>query len=241
MQNDIKISIIIPTYNEESNIVILLNNIHVLLSTHKIDHELIVVDDASKDQTRARVKDLCIKIPEIILIERDNERGLASAMVRGYDTARGGYLGAMDADLAHDPKYLPEMIELLNSDSADFIIGSRYLPESQFLGKPLLNRIASIVGQSAIKFLLGVTANDTSNNYRIFRKEIWDKIKNRLHPDGNIMLTEIVYQAQKNNYKIKEIPIVYQERGIGKSKLNIFAETIRFCKNIIKIKKGLKN
>lgn len=238
MQNDIKISIVIPTYNEESNIVILLNNIHDLLSSHKIKHELIVVDDASKDQTRARVKELSQKIPEIILIERNNERGLASAMVKGYNTARGEYLGAMDADLAHDPKYLPEMIGLLDSGSADFIIGSRYLPESQFLGKPLLNRVASIVGQSAIKFLLGVTANDTSNNYRIFRKEIWDKIKNRLHPDGNIMLTEIVYQAQKNNYRLKEIPIIYQERRVGKSKLNIFAETIRFCKNIIKIKKG---
>lgn len=236
--SDIKISIIIPTYNEESNIVVLLKKIHDILTPLGINHELIIVDDASKDQTRARVKELATAKPQIILIERDNERGLASAMVRGYNAAHGEYLGAMDADLAHDPKYLPEMIGLLESNAADLIIGSRYLPESQFLGKPLLNKIASVTGQFVIKLLLGISVNDTSNNYRIFKKEVWEKIKNCLHPDGNIMLTEIVYHVQKNNYRIKEIPIVYQERRAGKSKLNIFTETLRFFKNIIKIKNG---
>ena len=200
--------------------------------------EVIIVDDASKDNTRAEIKKLAQTIPEITLIERDNERGLASAMVKGYNAAKGQYLGAMDADLAHDPKHLPMMVGLLDTDTADLIIGSRYLPESQFFGKPLINKIASVVGQLVIKLLLNMSVNDTSNNYRVFKKEIWEVIKDRLHPDGNIMLTEIIYQAQKNNYRLKEIPIIYQERRIGKSKLNILAETVRFFKNIIKIKNG---
>lgn len=239
MPDNIKISIVIPTYNEENNITQLINQIDNILTPLNIVYQIIIVDDTSQDQTRLRIKELVNKKPQIILIERDNERGLASAMVRGYNAAQGKYLGAMDADLAHDPKYLPEMINLLDEKLADFIIGSRYLPQSQFLGKPLLNKIASIVGQFIIKLLLGVSVNDTSNNYRVFKKEIWEKIKNHLHPDGNIMLTEIVYQTQKNNYQIKEIPIIYQERRIGKSKLNIFTETLRFCKNIIKIKTGV--
>jgi len=98
--------------------------------------------------------------------------------------------------------------------------------------------MASIVGQIVIKTLLGVTVKDTSNNYRIFKRAIWETIKNKLHPDGNIMITEIVYLAQKNNFRITEIPIAYVERREGKSKLSIIKETARFFKNIFRIKFG---
>ena len=104
---------------------------------------------------------------------------------------------------------------------------------AEFRGKPLLNRVASLVGQFLIKILLGLKVKDTSNNYRVFKKEIWEKIKNQLHPDGNIMLTEIVYLTSKNNFKIMEIPILYIERRLGKSKLSIAKETIKFFKNIL--------
>lgn len=216
----------------------LLQRTHDILKTASQTHELIVVDDGSKDSTRAKVRELQKTIPEIVLIERDTERGLASAMVRGYNEARGEYLAAMDADLAHDPKHFPEMIALLDSGQADFVIGSRYLPESRFEGKPLLNKITSLVGQFLVKIILQVKIKDTSNNYRIFRRSVWEKIKDKLHPDGNIMLTEIVYLAAKNNFVIREVPIIYCERRAGKSKLNIFKETVRFFKNINRIKRG---
>ena len=145
----------------------------------------------------------------------------------------------MDADLAHDPKHLPEMLEILEKNKADFVIGSRYIKDAQFTGKPFMNKLASLVGQMLIKIILGVTAKDTSNNYRIFRREIWERIKNNLHPEGNIMITEIVYLAQKNNFRIIEIPIEYVERRVGKSKLSILQETKSFFKNIYRIKRRL--
>ncbi len=238
MPNNIKISVIIPTYNEESNVPTLLQSTHDILRAASQIHELIVVDDGSKDSTRIRVRELQKTIPEIILIERDTERGLASAMVRGYNEAHGEYLAAMDADLAHDPEYLPRMIRLLDDGEADFVIGSRYLPGSRFEGKPLLNKITSLVGQFLVKIILQIQVKDTSNNYRVFKKSVWEKIKDKLHPDGNIMLTEIVYLAAKNNFIIQEVPIIYRERRAGKSKLNIFKETFRFFKNILRIKRG---
>ncbi len=236
MENNIKISIVIPTYNEEGNIGRLLEATHIVLRSASVTHELIVVDDGSKDRTRVIVRELKAKIPEVILIERDNERGLASAMVRGYAMARGGYLGAMDADLAHDPKHLPEMLALLDGGKADFVIGSRYIPGATFTGKAFINKLASFVGQRLIKILLGLRVKDTSNNYRVFRRAVWDKIKDKLHPEGNIMLTEIVYLAYKNNFRIVEVPINYVERRAGKSKLSVFKETLKFFKNIFKIK-----
>ncbi|OGF74053.1 hypothetical protein A3J56_01795 [Candidatus Giovannonibacteria bacterium RIFCSPHIGHO2_02_FULL_46_20] len=234
-----KLSLVIPTFNEEGNIEKLLNKTHDVLKNNAITHELIIVDDGSTDQTRAIIRKLQKEVPEIILIPRDNERGLASALVRGYNNARGKYFGSMDADLAHDPKHLPEMLEILEKNKADFVIGSRYIKDAQFTGKPFMNKLASLVGQMLIKIILGVTAKDTSNNYRIFRREIWERIKNNLHPEGNIMITEIVYLAQKNNFRIIEIPIEYVERRVGKSKLSILQETKSFFKNIYRIKRRL--
>ncbi len=233
---DIQLSLVIPTYNEEENIKNLLETTSRILKIIPISFELIVVDDGSKDQTRSIGKKLQKDNKEIILIERDKERGLATALIRGYEASQGQYLGAMDADLAHDPKYLLTMINLLNLNQADFIIGSRYVKGAQFKGKPILNLMASIVGQFLVKIILGVKVKDSSNNYRIFKREVWEKIKNQLHSDGNIMLTEIVYRASQNNFRIREIPILYIERRIGKSKLSLFKETIKFFKNIWKIK-----
>jgi len=234
----IKLSLILPTYNEEGSIEKLLRTTHEVLQKNEISHELIIVDDGSKDRTRAIIQKLQQEIPEVVLIPRDNERGLASALVRGYNSAHGIYLGSMDTDLAHDPKHLPEMLDILDYNKADFVIGSRYVKGASFKGKPLINKMASIVGQIVIKTLLGVTVKDTSNNYRIFKRAIWETIKNKLHPDGNIMITEIVYLAQKNNFRITEIPIAYVERREGKSKLSIIKETARFFKNIFRIKFG---
>lgn len=238
MPNEITLSIVVPTYNEEDNIGRLLETAHRVLSEAGITHELIVVDDASRDQTRPRVTELQTAIPNLRLIRRDNERGLASAMVHGYNSAAGEFLGAMDADLAHDPIHLPDMIKRLINDEADLVIGSRYVAGASFTGKPLVNKITSLVGQALVKLLLGLPVKDTSNNYRVFRRTLWDKIKNRLHPDGNIMLTEIVYRAFQNHARIAEIPIDYRERQTGKSKLHITLEVARFFKNIYKIKHG---
>lgn len=231
-----KLSIVIPTYNEEGNIKALLEKTREILKSIPISFELVVVDDNNKDQTRSIVKELQKTNPQIVLIERDNERGLATALMRGYNASQGQYLGAMDADLAHNPEYLPEMIKLLDSNEADFVIGSRYVRGASFKGKPLLNKVASLCGQFLIKIILGLSVKDTSNNYRVFKKEIWEKIKNQLHPDGNIMLTEIVHRASENNFRIREVPIFYIERRLGKSKLSVFKETIKFFKNIWKIK-----
>jgi len=233
---DPKLSIVIPTYNEEGNIEKMLTLTNEILKKSGVSHELIVVDDQSKDATRAVVKELQKKISEIKLIERDSERGLATALIAGYTAARGEWLGSMDADLASDPQHLPEMITALKEN--DFVIGSRYLPGSKFQGKPFLNQLASILGQFLVRWLLKIKVRDTSNNYRLFKKEVWEAIKNLLHPNGNIMITEIAYLAEKAGFRMKEIPIIYIERRHGKSKLSIWQEAMNFFRNIQKIKNG---
>ena len=231
-----ELSIIFLTYNEEKNISIILSQTERVLEQMGITHEFIVVDDASTDRTRQEVRKLQQTIPDIRLIERDNERGVATAMVRGYNECRGMYLGTLDADLAHDPEYLPAMFELLQNGSTDFVIGSRYVPGARFVGKPFVNWIASVIGQVIVRMILQIPVKDASNNYRVFTREVWEKIKKRLHPDGNVMLAEIVYRAHQNNFRIVEIPTLYVERRFGKSKLGVGREAYRFFKNIFRIK-----
>ncbi|MDO8558593.1 MAG: glycosyltransferase [bacterium] len=238
MQTTPELSIIFLTFNEEKNIGLILPQTYEVLKRMGITHEFIIVDDASADRTRQEVRKLSKTIPEVRLIERDNERGVATAMVRGYNEGRGIYLGTLDADLAHDPEYLPAMINLLRSGNADFVIGSRYVPGAKFIGKPFLNKIASIVGQLVVRIFLRFPIRDTSNNYRIFHRKVWETIKNRLHPEGNVMLTEIVYRAYQKGFRIVEVPTIYEERRFGKSKLGVGREAYRFFKNILKVKWG---
>jgi len=238
MQTAPELSIVFLTYNEEKNISLILTQTYQVLKRIGITHEFIVVDDASTDRTRAETRQLQGTIPGIRLVERDTERGVATAMVRGYNESRGTYLGTLDADLAHDPEYLPGMIRLLKSGKADFVIGSRYLPGARFIGKPFLNKVASVVGQWVVRIFLRLPVKDTSNNYRIFRREVWETIKNRLHPDGNVMLTEIVYRAHQKGFRIVEIPTLYEERRFGRSKLSVARESYRFFKNILRVKWG---
>ncbi|MBN2544363.1 MAG: glycosyltransferase [Spirochaetes bacterium] len=231
-----KLSIIIPTFNEEENIEKFLTDTNRVLKDNKISHELIVVDDIGKDDTRIIVKNLMKKISEIRLIERDTDTGLTPAMFAGYNSAAGDYLGAMDADLCHNPKYLPEMMKILEKDQADFVIGSRYIKGSRYIGKPFINKLAGLAGKLAIRFLLNLPCKDTSNNFRIFKRKIWTDIKEEIKSSGNIMFVEIIWLAHRKHYRIKEIPTVYIERRFGKSKLNIARETFRFFKNIIKMR-----
>jgi len=234
--NKPKLSIIVPTFNEEENIEKFLTDTNRVLKQNKTSHELIVVDDIGKDDTRIIVKKLMKKIPEIKLIEKDTNTGLTPAMFDGYNYASGEYLGAMDADLCHDPKYLKEMVDILDKDQADFVIGSRYIKGSKYVGKPFLNKLAGKAGKFVIQFILNLPCKDTSNNFRIFKRKIWSDIKGELKSTGNIMFVEIIWLAHRKHYRIKEIPTTYIERRFGKSKLKIARETFRFFKNIIKMR-----
>lgn len=238
----IKISIIVPTYNEEENIEKFLLNTHGVLKENNITHEIIVVDDIGYDNTRAIVKKLIKEIKEIRLIEKNTDTGLAAAMKDGYNSARGEYLGAMDADLCHDPKYLIEMIKIIDGNEADFVIGSRYLKTSEYIGKPLLNKIVSRVGNFLVRNLFFLPYKDMSNNFRVFKREIWENIKEKIKSKGNTIFLEIIWLAHLKKFRIKEIPTKYIERQFGKSKLKITKEAFRFLKNIIRMRiESIKN
>ncbi len=225
--------IIIPTYNEVQNIVKLLNEIFNLKLED--DFSVLIVDDSSNDGTVEEVKKLNNK--NLFLLQRAAKLGLASAYIDGIK--RGIELGfdcfiEMDADFSHNPKYLKTMFELLNE--YDVVIGSRNIKNGGVLGWSFFRNFISKGGSLYSKIVLNCPINDLTGGFNGWRKEILDKINlDNIISKGYCFQIEMKYKAYKNNAKIKEFPIIFEDRKFGKSKMckGIFFEALL---NVFKIK-----
>lgn len=233
------ISVILPTYNEFDNLKILLPDLVNFFETRRFNYEIIIVDDNSGDGTEELIDSF--KNKHLIFINRVNKKGLASAVCDGTDLARGNIIVHMDSDLAHRVEDLHILLSTYSETGYNFIIGSRYCKGSVFVGKPFMNRIASFCGRKIAQAYLGISIDDLSNNFRVFDKKIWNRIRPYLISEGNIMLVQIIYLARLVGANFKEVPIEYVERRLGVSKLNVLVETKNFFRNLRRIKKGIRD
>ncbi len=231
----IKPLIIIPTYNEELNIVDLIYEINKVL--YKVEFSILVVDDASIDSTAQKVEQLKEKFKNIYLLKRKGKFGLASAYTDGFK--KGIELGfncfiQMDADFSHDPKYLPIMLEKLKDN--DVVIASRNIKGGKVEGWGLIRNLISKGGSIYSKIVLNCKINDLTGGFNAYRKEILDKINlDCIISQGYCFQIEMKYKAYKLGARINEFPIVFVDRKKGKSKMNkaIFFEAFI---NILKLR-----
>jgi dolichol-phosphate mannosyltransferase len=207
------ISIIIPTYNEKSNIRKLTSKIYEIFKKKKIKGEIIFVDDNSPDGTGKIAEKLSNKYP-VRVLHRKKKLGLASAVIEGFSEAKGNILGVMDADLSHPPESIPDMIQPISKGKADFTIGSRYVHDGDIEGWPLTRKIISKSATILTRHLTDV--KDPMSGFFFLKKKVIDNIY--LSAKGYKICLEIIV---KGNYKnIKEVPITFKDRHKGTSKLN---------------------
>ncbi len=205
------ISVIIPTYNERSNITRLIPRIASILAGH--DYELIVADDSSPDGTAEAARELANDYPVKVLV-RLRKLGLSSAVAEGLKVSIGEVIGVMDADLQHPPEHIKEFLMAV-SGSSDIVIGSRYVDGSKILD---WNRFRSIVSRGAIMLSSPLTdVKDPMSGYFFLRRSVIEGIS--FNPHGFKILLEILVKGKYNN--VKEIPIVFKARKEGESKLGI--------------------
>jgi len=210
--------VIIPTYNEKENIEILIREILSL----NLSLDILVIDDNSPDGTGQILRNLKSKIGQLQVIHRDQKSGLASAYLKGfhYALAQGyDYIFQMDADLSHQPKFLPLLWEKLQEN--DLVIGSRYIEGGGIVGWPwyrlFLSRFASFYART----ILGVSIHDFTGGFNGYKREVLAKIDfDKIISQGYAFLLELKYKAVKKGFKAKEIPIVFIERRQGKSKIS---------------------
>lgn len=215
MINNTSVSIIIPTYNEIANI----QNLLALLgqSLKSWNYQLIVVDDNSPDGTSKIVERLAQRDSRIKSFSRPNKLGLGSAIIDGFRESTGDLVVMMDADMSHNPRDLPKLLEA--AKDIDLVIGSRYVKNGSVKGRSLLRRMSTKLSIWITKICLGLKPSDTTSGFVVYQKDFLTTMSPRLHNTGFKLLTEILALAPEA--RIKEIPITFVERTQGKSKYGI--------------------
>jgi len=217
-------SIIIPARNEEGIIEATLRAIEA--GIHK-EHEVVVVNDHSNDNTAAIVGRLSQEYNNIRLVNNDDEPGFANALKTGFNQAKTGILIPVMADLCDDPDTINKMYEK-SREGFDIVCGSRYMRKGSKIGGPVLQSFFSRFVGKSLKYLVGIPTSDVSNSFKSYRKSLLDRIQ--IKSRGFEISMEITLKAYFSGAKITEIPTVWKGRFIGKSKFYLFKVAPKYIK-----------
>lgn len=213
------LTLVLPTYKEARNIRLALEQAtQALRSVEGLRFEIIVVDDNSPDQTYELALEEANRLPEVRAMRRTEERGLATAVIRGWQAARGDILAVMDADLQHPPSVLAQLAVAMRS-GADMAVGSRHVEEGGVsdwsLARRAISRTAQLIGLVLLPEVLGRISDPMSGYFMLRRGVIAGK---HLNPTGYKILIEVI--ALGNPAKIEEVGYVFRERQEGESKVS---------------------
>lgn len=213
--------VVIPTYNEKENIS---NILHAIFNLNDGFHVL-VIDDGSPDGTGLIVKNLQAKFPgQLFIEERKGKLGLGTAYIHGFKWAIAkGYqfIFEMDADFSHNPDDLPRLYNACKREGADLSVGSRYVKDGGVVNWPK-NRIALSKGASLYtRMITWMPIKDPTAGFMCYKKEVLETINlDEVHFVGYAFQIEMKFAAWKLGFKIKEVPIIFQDRTFGESKMN---------------------
>ncbi len=220
-----KVVVIIPTYNERENIIVLLDKLAAAckdVKRHSVSY--VVVDDMSPDGTGNLVKEYQKSHGNVYLITAKKE-GLGKALLRGMTYAvrnlNADILLQMDADLSHDPASVPEFLRAID-DGADFVVGSRYIPGGSIPDNwGFIRKIYSVVGNSIVRFgLWHLGIHDWTGGYRAYTKKYYVDNKEKMKEySGYVFQIAFLHSAAHDGAHIVEVPIHFTDRRFGHSKI----------------------
>ena len=206
---DVEISVVVPVYNEEANLPILIPKLVEVFKNLGSVHEMIFVDDGSSDGSRRLLKEMASQVPSLRWVGLKQNRGLSTALLAGMREARGKIIVTLDSDLQNDPEDIPRLLGYL--DRYDMATGWRQKRED-----PWLKRIASRIANSVRNRLSGERINDSACTLRVFKRECLQDI-----PIFNGMHRFMSTLVKMRGYRIIEVPVTHHPRKYGESKYNI--------------------
>lgn len=214
-----KILIVVPTYNEKENITELIPSLMSL----KAGLHVLVVDDSSPDGTGSVVEEFSKKYSEVHLLTRHKKEGLGRAYVAGFKWGLDhGYdwIVEMDADFSHRPEDLLKIIARF--PEADCVIGSRYVPGGETKNWGVLRKIISRGGGVYSRMILGYPLRDWTGGFNAWKSEVLKRIGlDSIKSNGYSFQIELKYRALKNGFKALEVPILFEDRRVGQSKMSL--------------------
>jgi dolichol-phosphate mannosyltransferase len=215
----------LPTYNEREN----LQRVLEALGPHGV--RVLVIDDNSPDGTGELADRLAAERDWVSVLHRERKEGLGPAYLAGFHEALQGdadYVLEMDCDLSHDPADVPRLIEAC-ANGADLALGSRYVEGGGTANWGRGRRVVSAGGSLYARFVLGVSIRDLTGGFKCFRREVLEAIDlEAVRSKGYAFQIELTYRTLRAGYRVVEVPIVFSDRILGRSKMSraIFLEAV---------------
>ncbi|XP_065064521.1 dolichol-phosphate mannosyltransferase subunit 1-like [Rhopilema esculentum] len=232
--SDKKFTVLLPTYNEKENLPLITWLLVKTFTEHKIDYEVIIIDDGSPDGTQDVAKQLQKIYGEdrIVLKPREKKLGLGTAYIHGMKFATGDFIIIMDADLSHHPKFIPEFIKKQKESNFDVISGTRYIGNGGVYGWDLKRKLISRTANYITQILLRPGASDLTGSFRLYKKDVLEKLVKSCVSKGYVFQMEMIIRARQFGYSIGEVPISFVDRVYGDSKLG-GKEIVGFAKGLL--------
>lgn len=208
-----KFALVVPTLNEAENLPLLIDRVREALLPVNMQYEILIVDDDSKDDTHAVVRSLALRDSRIRMLVRRGARGLATAVVYGWQNTDADLLGVMDADLQHPPELLPTL--LAEARDHDLVVASRYIQSNSINGwnamRAAVSRLSTLISAPLLR---RVRVKDPMSGYFVVRRSAI--AGTRLEPVGFKILLEVLVRGHIRS--VKEVPFHFGLRHAGKSK-----------------------
>ena len=224
-RNETLLSVVIPVFNEERTISNVIERLKATAQKMGFKHEIIVVDDGSKDRSMEISKSQSVKVCSL-----KKHMGKGYALRVGFAKAKGEIIATIDSDGSHRPEELPLLLTPILRDQADFVIGSRFMQE-----KPSSARELNAIGVRLFNILIGILTrteiSDSQSGYRAMKSEILKvlKLKSGEYEIESEMLVKIAHRG----FRIKEVPIRFEQRTYGKSRLDPMVDGFKILSSIV--------
>lgn len=213
-----KALVVIPTYNEMENLPLIVPD--VLGQDERLS--ILIVDDNSPDGTGRLADEMAATNPRLHVLHREAKQGLGKAYLAGFKWAlERDYdrIFEMDADFSHNPKYLTDFLK--ESESADLVLGSRYVSGVNVVNWPMGRLLLSYYANVYARIVTGLPVRDATGGFKCFRREVLESLDfDLVGSNGYAFQIEMSFRVWKKGFRIKEIPIVFTDREYGQSKMS---------------------
>lgn len=215
-----KLSIVIPAYNEEGSIRETVTSLYETLKSEGIHHEIVVTNDNSKDRTEAILKEMCTYIPSLVYYNNSGPNGFGFAVRYGLERFTGDCVAVFMADLSDDPQDLVNFYHCMLEGGYDCVFGSRFIKGGKTIDYPYVKLIINRMANFIVRICMGMRYNDTTNAFKVYKRETIQGLKPFLSPHFNLTL-ELPLKAIVRGYTYAVLPNSWTNRKTGISKLKI--------------------
>ncbi|HLZ87212.1 MAG TPA: glycosyltransferase family 2 protein [Puia sp.] len=214
-----RLSVVIPAYNEEGSIEATVRTIHEALARNGISHQVLVVNDNSKDRTQEILQALSDEIPEVNYINNPGANGFGFAVRMGLENFSGDCVAVMMGDLSDSPE---DLVRFYNKmlEGYDCVFGSRFIRGGKIYDYPFIKLVINRMANTIVQIMLGIRYNDATNAFKLYRKETIQGLKPFLSHHFNLTV-ELPLKAIVRGYSYAVVPNSWTNRKTGESKLKI--------------------